>query len=284
MKLVTWEQNGTLRAGAVVNGDAVVDVSGAGDVLRIVTEPTARQHAAGIAANPGAKRIPLSSLRLRAPLTPRSLICIGLNYMDHCRETGAAVPTRPVIFAKFANALAHPGDTITWHADASREVDYEAELGVIIGKPCYRVSEAEALQYVGGYTCVNDVSARDVQLTDGGKQWTLGKTLDGFCPIGPALVTADDIPDPQTLAIRCVLNGHPVQDSNTKEMIFSCAALIAHLSRYMTLQPGDLISTGTPFGVGMSRDPKLWMKDGDVVVVEIEKIGALQNQIRVIAD
>lgn len=282
MKLVTYEQNGNLRAGAVVNDDSVVDVSGAGDVLRIMIEPTSRQHAASIVANPGAKRMPLSSLRLRAPLTPRNLICIGLNYMDHCRETGAAVPTRPVIFAKFANALANPGDTITWHADASREVDYEAELGVIIGKPCHRVSESEALQYVGGYTCVNDVSARDVQLTDDGRQWTLGKTLDGFCPIGPALVTADDIPDPQTLAIRCILNGQPVQDSNTSEMIFNCARLIAHLSRFMTLQPGDLISTGTPFGVGMSRDPKLWLKDGDVVVVEIEKIGALENRVRVI--
>ena len=282
MKLVTYEQNGNLRAGVVVNGTSVVDASGAGDVLRIMTDPAVRQHAAGIAANPNAKQVPLSTLRLRAPLTPRSLICIGLNYMDHCRETGAAVPTRPVIFAKFANALAHPGDTITWYADASSEVDYEAELGVIIGKACSRVSEADALQYVGGYTCVNDVSARDVQLSDSGKQWTLGKTLDGFCPIGPALVTADDIPDPQTLGIRCVLNGQAVQNSNTKEMIFSCATLIAHLSRFMTLQPGDLISTGTPFGVGMSRNPKLWMKDGDVVVVEIDKIGALKNHIHVL--
>ncbi|MCS7060166.1 MAG: fumarylacetoacetate hydrolase family protein [Anaerolineae bacterium] len=282
MKLVTYEQNGAVRAGAVVDGDRVVDVSAAGDVLRIMTDPAAQRRAMELLGDPQTARFALSDLRLRAPLVPRSLICIGLNYMDHCRETGAAVPTRPVIFAKFANALADPGDTITWYADTTREVDYEAELGVVIGKPCYRVSEAEALQYVGGYTCVNDISARDVQLTDGGKQWTLGKTLDGFCPIGPALVTADDIPDPQTLSIRCVLNGQVVQHSNTKEMIFSCAVLIAHLSRFMTLQPGDLISTGTPFGVGMSREPKLWLKDGDVVVVEIEKIGALENRVRVV--
>ena len=153
---------------------------------------------------------------------------------------------------------------------------------MIIGQPCCRVSEANALSYVGGYTCVNDVSARDVQMSDGGKQWTLGKTLDGFCPIGPALVTADEIPDPQALAIRCVLNGQVVQNSNTKEMIFGVARLIAHLSHYMTLQPGDLISTGTPFGVGMSRTPKLFMKDGDEVVIEIEKIGALKNFTKVV--
>ena len=282
MKLVTYEHNGAARTGVMKNETAIVDVSAAGDALTIMTDPAARQRAAAIAADPAASLVALDGVRLRAPLAPRALICIGLNYMDHCRETGAPVPTRPVIFAKFANALAGPGDTIAWHADASAEVDYEAELGVIIGQPCHRVSEADALSYVGGYTCVNDVSARDVQMNDGGKQWTLGKTLDGFCPIGPALVTADEIPDPQALAIRCVLNGQVVQNSNTKEMIFGVARLIAHLSHYMTLQPGDLISTGTPFGVGMSRTPKLFMKDGDEVVVEIEKIGALKNTTKVV--
>ncbi|MCL5996075.1 MAG: fumarylacetoacetate hydrolase family protein, partial [Chloroflexi bacterium] len=190
MKLISYESNGKVGAGVLVREGAFVDVSAAGDVLSIMADAGARQRASALAQS--AQPMPLSSVRLRVPLTPRSLICIGLNYMDHCRETGSPVPTRPVIFAKFANALANPDDTITWYADATETVDYEAELGVVIGKPCYRVSEAQALSFVGGYTCVNDVSARDIQMSDGGKQWTLGKTLDGFCPIGPALVTADE--------------------------------------------------------------------------------------------
>jgi 2-keto-4-pentenoate hydratase/2-oxohepta-3-ene-1,7-dioic acid hydratase in catechol pathway len=280
MKLISYESNGSVRAGVLVREDAFVDVSAAGDVLGIMSDAGARQRARELAQS--GQVAPLSSVQLRAPLTPRNLICIGLNYMDHCRETNSPVPVRPVIFAKFSNALAGPDDTITWHADATETVDYEAELGVIIGKRCYRVAEADALSYVGGYTCVNDVSARDIQNSDSGRQWTLGKTPDGFCPIGPALVTADDIPNPQALGIRCILNEQVVQNSNTKEMIFTVAHLIAHISRFMTLQPGDLISTGTPFGVGMSRTPKLWLKNGDEVVIEVEKIGALRNCIQVV--
>jgi 2-keto-4-pentenoate hydratase/2-oxohepta-3-ene-1,7-dioic acid hydratase in catechol pathway len=280
MKLITYDLNGAARTGVVVNETAFVDVSAAGDVFKLLTDAAARKQAAQIAAQ--GQQAALSGVRLYAPISPRNFICIGLNYMDHCRETGSPVPTRPVIFAKFSSALSNPGDTITWYADTTKEVDYEAELGVIIGKPCRRVSQAEALAYVGGYTCVNDVSARDIQNSDGGKQWVLGKTPDGFCPVGPALVTADEIPDPQVLDIRCTLNGQVVQNSNTKEMIFSVAHLIAHISRFMTLMPGDLISTGTPFGVGMSRTPKLWLKDGDEVVVEVQKIGALCNKTRVL--
>lgn len=280
MKLITYDLNGAARTGMLVNDDAFVDVSAAGDVLKLMTDAAARKQAAQIAAQ--GQPVALSGVRLYAPVAPRNYICIGLNYMDHCRETGSPVPTRPVIFAKFSSALSNPGDTITWYADTTKEVDYEAELGVIIGKPCRRVSQAEALAYVGGYTCVNDVSARDIQSSDSGKQWVLGKTPDGFCPVGPVLVTADDIPDPQVLNIRCILNGQVVQNSNTKEMIFNVAHLISHISQFMTLMPGDLISTGTPFGVGMSRNPKLWLKDGDEVVVEVEKIGALRNKTRVL--
>ncbi len=280
MKLITYDLNGAARTGVLVNDDAFVDVSAAGDVLKLMTDAAARKQAAQIAAQ--GQPVALTGVRLYAPIAPRNYICIGLNYMDHCRETGSPVPTRPVIFAKFSSALSNPGDTITWYADTTKEVDYEAELGVIIGKPCRRVSQAEALAYVGGYTCVNDVSARDIQSSDSGKQWVLGKTPDGFCPVGPVLVTADDIPDPQVLNIRCILNGQVVQNSNTKEMIFNVAHLISHISQFMTLMPGDLISTGTPFGVGMSRNPKLWLKDGDEVVVEVEKIGALRNKTRVL--
>ncbi len=280
MKLITYDLNGAARTGVLVNDEAFVDVSAAGDVLKLMTDAAARKQAAQIAAQ--GQPVALTGVRLYAPVAPRNYICIGLNYMDHCRETGSPVPTRPVIFAKFSSALSNPGDTITWYADTTKEVDYEAELGVIIGKPCRRVSQAEALAYVGGYTCVNDVSARDIQSSDSGKQWVLGKTPDGFCPVGPVLVTADDIPDPQVLNIRCILNGQVVQNSNTKEMIFNVAHLISHISQFMTLMPGDLISTGTPFGVGMSRNPKLWLKDGDEVVVEVEKIGALRNKTRVL--
>ena len=280
MKLITVESNGVARAGALINETEFVDVSAAGDVMTIMSDAAARAKAQQLAAS----GIPeaLSGVKLLAPITPRNLICIGLNYMEHCRETNSVVPTRPVIFAKFNNALANPGDTITWYQDTTTTVDYEAELGVIIGKPTHRVSKEDALNYVGGYTCVNDVSARDIQNSDSGKQWVLGKTPDGFCPIGPTLVTTDDIPDPQALDIKCILNGQVVQSSNTKDMIFDVATLIAHLSRFMTLQPGDLISTGTPFGVGVSRKPPLWMKDGDVVVVELEKIGQLVNHIHVL--
>lgn len=280
MKLITFESNGARRTGSMISEGAFVDVSAAGDVLTIMTNPAARAKAQQLTAT--GKQEALSGVTLLAPLAPRNLICIGLNYMEHCRETNSPVPTRPVIFAKFNNALANPGDTITWYQDTTTTVDYEAELGVIIGKPAHRVSKEEALNYVGGYTCVNDVSARDIQNSDSGKQWVLGKTPDGFCPIGPTLVTTDDIPDPQVLDIKCILNGQVVQSSNTKDMIFNVAHLISHISRFMTLQPGDLISTGTPFGVGVSRKPPLWMKDGDVVVVELEKIGQLVNKIHVL--
>lgn len=278
MKLITFEASGRLRTGALRADGSAVDVTDAGSVLDILTQSVARQKANALLASAAA----VTSPALRAPLTPRSFICIGLNYMDHVRETNSTAPTRPVIFGKFANALAGPGDTITWQADASSEVDYEAELGVVIGKPASRVSKEDALSYIGGYTCVNDVSARDVQLTDSGKQWILGKTFDGFCPIGPAVVTADEIADPQALDIKCILNGQTVQHSNTREMIFDIATLIAHLSHYMTLQAGDLIATGTPFGVGMSRTPKLWLKNGDVMTVEIENVGALTNRCKVL--
>ncbi len=282
MKLITYESNGQIRTGALGTNDTstMIDVTSAGTALQIATDAVARAKAdALLASGAASEAVPASVL---TPFAPHAIICIGLNYMDHCRETNSPVPTRPVIFGKFANSIVGPNDTVSWYGDASSEVDYEAELGVVIGKPCYRVSESDALSYIGGYTCVNDISARDIQLSDSGKQWILGKTFDGFCPIGPALVTADEIADPQALEIKCILNGQEVQHSNTREMIFNVAVLISHLSKFMTLNPGDLIATGTPFGVGMSRTPKLWLKDGDVVTVEIEKVGALTNTTRVL--
>ena len=206
------------------------------------------------------------------------IVAIGLNYMDHVIETNATAPERPLIFTKFNTSVIDPGAEIVWSPALTQEVDYEAELAVVIGKSCRRVSEAEALDYVLGYTACNDVSARDLQMGDG--QWIRGKSLDTFCPLGPVLVTADEIPDPQALDIRCILNGEVVQESNTKQMVFGVAELISFCSQAFTLEPGDVIITGTPHGVGMGRTPQLWMKDGDHVVIEIEGIGRLENRCR----
>ncbi|MBN2305814.1 MAG: fumarylacetoacetate hydrolase family protein [Anaerolineae bacterium] len=217
------------------------------------------------------------AVRLLAPVgRPGKVIAIGKNYLDHCRETNTEPPARPLIFAKFPTAIIGPGDAIIWSAALTQQVDYEAELAVVIGKTARRVSEADALDYVFGYTVANDVSARDLQFGDG--QWVRGKSLDTFCPLGPAVITADEIPDPQTLAIRCELNGIERQASTTSEMIFGVAQLVAFCSQAFTLEPGDMILTGTPHGVGAFRDPKLFMGDGDTVVVEIERVGRLENR------
>lgn len=219
------------------------------------------------------------SVTLLCPVQrPGKIVAIGLNYLDHCRETNTQPPERPLIFTKFTTSIVGPGAEISWDPALTGEVDYEAELAVVIGRTARNVSKADALDYVAGYTCGNDVSARDLQLGDG--QWIRGKSLDTFCPIGPGLVTAADVPDPQNLSIRCLLNGQVMQESNTKEMIFGVAELIAFCSNAFTLEPGDLILSGTPHGVGMGRDPQVWMKDGDTVAIEIERLGKLENICR----
>jgi 2-keto-4-pentenoate hydratase/2-oxohepta-3-ene-1,7-dioic acid hydratase in catechol pathway len=280
MKLITYLSNGALRTGAVVADNAVVDISAAGSALQIMMDAGARANAAKLAAS-GARTM-MSSLDLLMPIAPAKIVAIGLNYRDHAAETNQPIPQKPVVFAKFPNSLANPNATLTFYSDMTKEIDFEAELGIVIGKTAYRVSEANALSYVGGYVCANDVSARDLQKTDEQKQWVLGKSFDDSCPIGPMLVTSDEVPDPQKLAIKCILNGQVVQSSNTAQMIFGTAQLVSYLSHYMTLNVGDLIVTGTPPGVGMARTPRLWMKDGDEVVIEIEKLGSLRNRIRVI--
>jgi 2-keto-4-pentenoate hydratase/2-oxohepta-3-ene-1,7-dioic acid hydratase in catechol pathway len=227
--------------------------------------------------------IPLADVTLLAPLgRPGKIVCVGLNYLDHCRETNTPIPERPLLFSKFTTTITHPGSDIIWSTSLTNEVDFEAELAVVIGRTCRRVREADALSYVAGYTAANDVSARDIQMGDG--QWVRGKSLDTFCPLGPALVTADEIPDPQALTIRSLLNGRVMQDSHTREMIFSVAHLIAFCSQAFTLEPGDVLLTGTPHGVGLGRNPKVYMQDGDVIVVEVEGIGRLENRCRIIGD
>jgi 2-keto-4-pentenoate hydratase/2-oxohepta-3-ene-1,7-dioic acid hydratase in catechol pathway len=207
---------------------------------------------------------------------PGKIVCVGLNYLDHAQEGGMELPKAPLLFAKWPNSLIGDGEPIVLPPEAT-EVDYEAELGVVIGTKAKRVSEADALEYVEGYICVNDVSARDLQFGDG--QWTRGKSVDTFCPVGPRLVPREEIADPQQLGIRCIVNGEALQDSSTAQMIFSVAEIIAYVTRVITLDPGDLIATGTPAGVGVFRDPNVLLKDGDEVSVEIEGVGTLTNPV-----
>lgn len=215
-----------------------------------------------------------------APVAPTAVMGIGLNYRRHAEETGAAIPEYPILFFKGLNAVQNPGDPILLPTFLpSDQVDYECELAVVIGRACKNVAREDALNYVLGYTCANDVSARDWQIARGGSQWCRGKTFDTFAPLGPCLVTPDEMPHPNTLEIKTILNGEVVQNSNTNDMIFDVASLIAFLSGSATLLPGTVILTGTPPGVGMARNPPRWLQDGDTVTVEIEGIGALTNPV-----
>jgi len=208
---------------------------------------------------------------------PGKIVCVGLNYRAHAEEQGAKLPERPLLFAKWPTALAGPGDPILLPS-ITLEVDYEGELAVLIGSRVKGVSAANALEAVRGYLCANDVTARDLQRAD--RQFTRSKSLDGFCPVGPAFVSAADVGDPQSLRLRTLVNGEVRQDSSTADMIFTVAELIAFVSEAITLEPGDLLLTGTPSGVGVFRDPPVFLADGDVVTVEIEKIGSLTNPVR----
>lgn len=223
---------------------------------------------------------PAKVQRILAPVVPTMIWCIGQNYRRHADEVGMGVAEYPVVFAKGPNTVQDPSGPIHIPASAkSRQVDYEGELVAVIGKKCKNVPREWALDYVAGYTCGNDVSARDWQLKMGGSQWCRGKSFDTFAPIGPCLVTPDSIGDPGNLHIQTVVNGRTMQDANTREMIHDVPALIAFLSQSTTLLPGTLIFTGTPSGVGMAQDPPLWLKDGDEVSVTIEGIGTLTNRV-----
>ncbi len=217
--------------------------------------------------------------KLLAPLLPPTILCIGLNYRAHAEETGAKLPEHPVLFIKASNTLNAHHDPIVIPRVATDEVDYESELAVIIGKAAKNVSQQEALDYVLGYTCANDVSARRWQKNGGGKQWCRGKSFDTFCPLGPYIVTKDKIPSPNNLRISTMLNDERMQDSHTSDMIFDIPTLISFLSQGTTLLPGTVILTGTPSGVGFTRTPPVFLKAGDQVTIEIEKIGKLTNPV-----
>jgi 2-keto-4-pentenoate hydratase/2-oxohepta-3-ene-1,7-dioic acid hydratase in catechol pathway len=223
---------------------------------------------------------PAQVAKLLAPVDPRAILCIGLNYRKHAEEGKAPIPKFPVLFMKSPGAVQNPDEPIVLPRKLqSTQVDYECELAVVIGKKCKNVSRASALDYVLGYTCGNDVSARDWQKDFGGSQWCRGKTFDTFAPLGPVLVLKDEIPNPNALKIKTVLNGETMQDWNTNDMIFDVPTLIEFLSGSTTLLPGTVILTGTPHGVGMARDPKVFLKPGDQITVEIEKIGQLTNPV-----
>jgi acylpyruvate hydrolase len=221
---------------------------------------------------------PLSQVQLAAPLSnPSKIICVGLNYRDHCLEVGREVPDRPILFAKFPSSIVGPDEEIAWPPDASEKVDYEVELAVIIGRRGRNIPAGQAYDYVAGYTIANDVSARDAQFSD--EQWVRGKSFDTFCPLGPYLLTTDELPDPHHLRVRTWINGELRQDSNTQELVFKVPDLLAYISKTSTLMPGDLLLTGTPGGVGVFRDPQVFLQPGDLVEMEIEELGRLRNRV-----
>jgi 2-keto-4-pentenoate hydratase/2-oxohepta-3-ene-1,7-dioic acid hydratase in catechol pathway len=294
MRLVTYDSNGTWRAGIIVDED-VVDSSVAAmaaeigfDSERISNRRILRlsgkqrselEQAARDVANARNSDLdvfPMESARLGPPIPdPDKIICLGLNYKSHAEEAGFKPPEVPILFAKYRNALTGPTSPIVL-PKLSQETDYEAELAVVIGKRGKDIPVQNALEHVAGYMAFHDVSARDLQFRAG--QWLSGKTPDTFAPCGPALVV-DEIGDPQNLSISMRLNGETLQSSNTRHMIFPVAETIAYISQLMTLEPGDIIATGTPEGVGFKRTPPIFLKDGDVVEVEVEKIGILRNPV-----
>jgi 2-keto-4-pentenoate hydratase/2-oxohepta-3-ene-1,7-dioic acid hydratase in catechol pathway len=289
MKLVTFVFENRTRLGALVGregGERVLDLHQLdpqlpSDIIAFLEAGPAaieRAGAAIAAAGPG-DGVPLEKVTLKAPVPrPSKIICIGQNYLAHAQESSATAPPFPIIFSKYANTGIGPGEPIII-PPVVMQPDYEGELAVVIGRRGRDIPEAEALDYVAGYMPLNDVSARDWQMRT--SQWTLGKTADTFCPMGPALVTVDEVPDVQNLALRTIVSGEVLQEGHTSQMIFTVAHLIADMSQVMTLDPGDVLATGTPSGVGMARKPPRWLRDGDLVRIEIEGVGALENTVRI---
>ena len=288
-RLITFSVDGVKRPGAI-KGDRVLDLKAAGlptgemgDLLAIVRggDPMLARVRSAI-ADWNAQEFRLDEVNIEAPIVhPPKVIGVGLNYIDHCREANMAVPEEPVIFTKYSTSVAGPYDEVHWYKDVCQNVDYEVELGVVIGKQASRVSEEDALNYVLGYTVVNDVSARDLQLGGAG-QWDMGKSLNTFCPYGPAIITSNEVENPHNLDLQLSVNGEMRQTSNTSNLIFKIPELIAYLTKGITLMPGDLIATGTPFGVAMGMKDPIWLKDGDVCEAQIDGLGAIRNRMRIL--
>lgn len=287
MRLVTFLHDGNRRLGALVvqdNREVIVDLNDAdprlpSDIMQFLRQgDAARELAANVLHTAPVTAIhERASVALKAVIpNPEKVLCIGLNYRDHATETNMPIPAVPTVFAKYANTLIGHGEPIIIPR-VTQQVDYEAELAFVIGRRGRYISEAEAMQYVVGYTIFNDISARDYQMQT--TQWTVGKSFDTFGPLGPALVTADEIPDPAALAIRLSINGEILQDSHISQLIFPIPRLVAYLSEVMTLEPGDVIATGTPSGVGFTRQPPRFLHPHETVRVEIEKVGILENPV-----
>ncbi len=280
MQFITLQREGWDEPGVLHDGEAIgLKAAGFDDLLSVISggADALDRVSRWLTSPPRGERLEPAKTRLRAPIPkPPKIVCIGLNYRDHAAEAGMAIPEVPTVFAKFAN-------TVTGHLHPivlpknSVKPDYEAEFAVVIGKGGRHIPEARWREHVFGYTIVNDVSARDFQMQT--SQWTIGKTFDTFAPMGPVIVTADEIEDPHKLAISLTLNGELMQNSNTSNLIFGVPQLIAFLSSVMTLGPGDIISTGTPAGVGFARKPPRWLMPGDEVVVQVEGIGRLVNPV-----
>ena len=283
MKLITYQHtNHPAQLGAVVD-DCVINLHQAsnGDLpdnmLEFLQLGESALETARNLVSTARSDIMIDSVKLLSPITnPSKVIAIGLNYMDHIRETGMEIPNLATMFCKYPSSIIGPDGDICWRTSLTDRVDYEAELAVVIGRTARHVSQADAFDYIAGYTNCNDVSARDLQFMPG-DQWLRGKCLDTFCPLGPYLATRDEIADPHNLSIKCLVNGEALQDSNTTEMIYKIPYLIEYLSQAFTLYPGDVIATGTPHGVGAFRKPPIWLKNGDVVAIEIEGLGRLVN-------
>jgi 2-keto-4-pentenoate hydratase/2-oxohepta-3-ene-1,7-dioic acid hydratase in catechol pathway len=270
MKIAQFYDKKKIRLG-LIRSEGIIPIDFDGDMIEFI------RSGQGITTKDS--NIPLPDVQIAAPVSrPSKIIAIGLNYKDHADESKGKLPEVPLIFAKFPNSITGPDTEITWDESVTKKVDFEAELAVIIGREVYNCTEEEALSCVFGYTCANDVSARDLQFGDG--QWVRGKSLNTFCPIGPWIVTPDELADPHSLKIRCFLNGRQMQNSSTAHIIFKVPTLISFFSRHFTLLPGDIILTGTPHGVGAFRDPPVYMKNGDEVSVDIEGIGRLTNRCR----
>jgi 2-keto-4-pentenoate hydratase/2-oxohepta-3-ene-1,7-dioic acid hydratase in catechol pathway len=274
MKLATFTYQERARVGQIVD-DRVYTLASMDSMQYIIRR--------GSLPTRTAERYALDKVRLEAPLRPGKIVAIGRNYAEHAKETGNEPPPAPIIFAKFPSSIIGPGQTVTWSESITRQVDWEGELAVVIGRRARNVSEEDAFKYVFGYTIANDVSARDLQLRQD-SQWTRGKSLDTFCPLGPWVVTRDEIADPHNLSIKTVVSGETRQDGNTKDFIFNIPTLISYCSRMFTLEPGDLLLTGTPPGVGEGLKPPTYLKDGDTITITIEGIGELTNPCKILSE
>ncbi|XP_051775813.1 fumarylacetoacetate hydrolase domain-containing protein 2A isoform X1 [Erpetoichthys calabaricus] len=287
MRLVQFQPKGgpqQIRIGVEEsNGGNIIDLNAFDPTLPHTMRGLLEMGAHGMetarrALGSGQHVVPRSQVSIFSPITnPDKVVCVGMNYEDHCREQNVPLPKEPIIFNKFSSCIVGPYDDIIYPA-VTTEVDWEVELAFVIGKTGKDIEEKDALGYIAGFTVADDVSARDWQKRNG-KQWLLSKTFDTFCPLGPALVTPDALSDPHNLKICCRVNGEVVQDSNTNKMIFKTAKLVSWMSQFTTLYPGDVFLTGTPPGVGVFRKPPVFLKKGDVVECEIEEIGLIQNRV-----